>query len=79
MKPGDLVKVVLNDMSLVIPVSGVKNSKFFDQVGVIVSKARWIGSSSMWTGDWCEWWVVQFPAGLYEVSFKAIEVISENR
>ena len=72
MKVGDLVKVIKNDMSLVIPVSGIKNSRFFDQVGIILSKARW-------TGEWCEWWIVQFPMGLYEASFDAIEVISESR
>ena len=72
MKVGDLVKVIENDMSLVIPISGMKNNRFFDQVGIILSR------SEVYRGEWCEWWLVQFPAGLYEASYNAIEVIHEG-
>jgi len=35
-KPGDLVKVVKNDMSLVVKNPGPKDNKFFNQIGTII-------------------------------------------
>ena len=71
---GDLVKVVKNDMSLVIRNPGPKDNKFFDQVGTIVKiyePAKWEVTNP--------WYGVLFPAGYYEARSDAIEVINEGR
>ena len=72
MKVGDLVKVIKNDMSLVIKTPGPKDSRFFDQVGTIVKfyePAPWEVKNP--------WFGVLFPAGYYEARADALEVISE--
>ena len=73
MKVGDLVKVIKNDMSLIIKSPGPKDSMFFDQIGTIIKAYQpAVGCLNPWFG-------VLFPAGYYEVRADAIEVISENR
>ena len=73
MKSGDLVKVVKNDMSLVIRNPGPKDSKFFNQVGTIIrvyERQKWDTLFS--------WYRVMFPAGIYEARQEALELIREN-
>ncbi len=73
MKIGDLVKVVDNDMSKIIPVQGLKNNRFFDQIGMIIDRPRL--SSGRKIGDR---WIVQFPSGIYRACEDAIEVITKK-
>jgi hypothetical protein len=72
MKTGDLVKVIENDMSLILPVQGPKNNRFFDQIGIVLGENR--EDCSRLYGHW---WFVKFPAGLYEARSDAVEVINE--
>ena len=70
MKVGDLVKVIQNDMSLVIRNPGPKDNKFFDQIGTIVKiyePATWETSRP--------WFGVLFPAGYYEARADALKKI----
>jgi len=72
MKQGDLVRVVKNDMSLIMKYPGPKDNKFFNQIGTIVKvydPARWKVSNP--------WYDVLFPAGFYHARADAIEVISD--
>ena len=74
MKVGDLVRVVKNDMSLVIKSPGPKDNKFFNQIGTIVKvydPAKWELFNP--------WYGVLFPAGFYDARSDAIEVVSESR
>ena len=81
MKVGDLVQPIDNDMSLVLPVNGPKNNRFFDQVGIVLEKIEYSGLARGRRGSWINggWWVIKFPAGLYEARRDALEVISEDR
>ena len=69
MKVGDLVKVIKNDMSLVIKSPGPKDNNFFDQIGTIIKiyEPASVG----------QWLKVIFPSGIYEAREDAIELISE--
>ena len=69
MKVGDLVKVIKNDMSLVIKSPGPKDNKFFDQVGTIIKIYEPVNIGP--------WFKVIFSSGCYDVRADAIEVISE--
>tara|TARA_A100001015_G_scaffold296932_1_gene377830 strand:+ start:1155 stop:1373 length:219 start_codon:yes stop_codon:yes gene_type:complete len=71
MKVGDLVKVVENDMSLVIKTPGPKDNKFFDQIGTIVS-------SGTQPFLYQQWFKVLFSSGIYEARSDALEVIHES-
>ena len=77
MNIGDIVKVVKNDMSLVMPCivgSLPKNNLFFNQIGIIISvydPAAWEVNNS--------WYTVLFPAGYYEARLDALELINESR
>ena len=74
MKPGDLVKVVKNAMSLVIKKPGPKDDKFFNQVGTITrvyKRKKWDTLFS--------WYQVMFPAGIYEARQDTLEVIEEGK
>lgn len=71
MSVGDLVRVVKNDMSLVIRSPGPKDSLFFDQFGTIVhvyEPAEWEYTRS--------WYGVLFPSGYYEARADALELIN---
>ena len=71
MKVGDLVKVIKNDMSLIIKSPGPKDNKFFNQVGTIVKIYD--------PADWevlNPWYGVLFPAGYYEARADALEVVN---
>ena len=70
MKVGDLVKVIQNDMSLVIKKPGPKDNKFFNMLGTILKKNNY---------RLFAWYDVLFPSGIYEAREDAIEVVSENR
>ena len=72
MKVGDIVKVIKNDMSLVIKNPGPKDNMFFDQIGTIVfyyEPAKWEFPRP--------WYGVVFPSGYYEARADALEVVSE--
>ena len=74
MKVGDLVRVVKEDMSLVIKVHGQKDNLFFGKVGTIIKlydPAKWEVANP--------WYDVLFSAGLYQAREDALEVISESR
>ena len=68
MKVGDLVKVIKNDMSLVIKTPGPKDNRFFNQIGTIVN----VKDARLF-----RWANVLFPAGLYAAREDALEVINE--
>ena len=76
MNVGDLVRIIKNDMSLVIRQPGPKDNKFFNQIGTIVER---IGNNDMDPYDvHCSaWWGIQLPTGYYLVRSDAIEVIDE--
>ena len=77
MKKGDLVKVIKNDMSLVMPcIAGgqPKNNFFFDQIGIIIT----VYDPAAWEVD-KPWYTVLFPAGYYDARVDALELINENR
>ncbi len=74
MKVGDLVKVVKNDMSLIIKAHGQKDNLFFNQVGTIIK----VYEPAQWEVE-NPWFGVMFPAGYYEARQDALEVISEER
>ena len=76
MKVGDLVKVIRNDMSLVIKKPGMKDNRFFDQVGVILDVCH-LEPCRCHFETGMKYWVVQFPAGIYEAQTIAIEVIND--
>ena len=74
MKVGDVVKVIKNDMSLIVKTHGMKDNHFFNRVGIIVKvyePARWEVKD--------RWDHVLFPSGLYDAKASAIEVINESR
>ena len=73
MKTGDLIRVVKNDMSIVMKVNGPKDKMFFDQVGTIVK----VYDRDEWTTLF-SWFKVLLPTGLYEARQDAIEVVSEE-
>ena len=67
MKVGNLVKVIKNDMSLIIKTPGPKDNKFFNQIGII---------TNILTGfNYPCWYEVLFPAGFYTVRIDSIKVI----
>jgi len=70
MKIGDLVKVIKNDMSLVIKTPGPKDNRFFDQVGTIVK----FYEPAVWEVN-NPWFGVLFPSGYYEARCDALEKI----
>jgi len=72
MKTGDLVKVIKNDMSLVIKKPGPKNNKFFNQIGTIIKEAPY-------KYRLYRWFEVHFPSGVYETREDAVEIISAAR
>ena len=70
MQVGDLVKVIKNDMSLVIKAPGPKDNKFFDQIGTIVKlyePATWEVKNP--------WYGVLFSSGYYEARHDALCLI----
>ena len=71
MKAGTLVKIVKNDMSLVIKKPGPKDSKFFNQVGTIIRETPY-------KYRLFRWFEVFFPSGIYETREDAIMVLEEN-
>jgi len=72
LKIGDLVKVVDNDMSKIVPLKGLKNNHFFDQIGVIIEEPDfWFPIRGY------NRWIVQFPSGIYHAAESAIEVITK--
>ena len=73
MKIGDLVKVIENDMSKIFPIEGLKNNRFFDQIGVIIEEPDYWFPIRRHNR-----WVVQFPAGIYHACEGAIEVITKK-
>tara|TARA_Y100001973_G_C5149656_1_gene307376 strand:- start:13 stop:312 length:300 start_codon:yes stop_codon:yes gene_type:complete len=70
MKLGDLVKVIKNDMSLIIKNPGPKDNRFFNQIGTIVG----IYDPAPWEKN-NPWYEVLFPAGYYDARASALEVI----
>ena len=70
MKVGDLVRVIQNDMSLVIKKPGPKDNKFFDQIGTIVKAVKPNYGSSF-----IPWFEVLFSCGYYEARKDALEKI----
>ena len=68
-KVGDLVRVIENDMSIVIKTPGPKDNKFFNQVGTVVAVVN--GYSLL------SWFLVLFPAGRYHTREDAIESIND--
>ena len=72
-KINDLVKVIKNDMSLVIKHPGPKDDEFFDQIGIIIKRL----TVESWVA--LNWYGVLFQSGYYEVRHDAIEVINESR
>ena len=70
MKPGDLVRVVKNDMSLIIKNPGPKDNKFFNQVGTVIK----VYDPKKWD-LFSEWYGVLFPSGYYNARKDSIEVI----
>jgi len=73
-KPGDLVKVVKNDMSLVVKNPGPKDNKFFNQIGTIIKvyeRQKWDTVFS--------WYRVMFPAGIYEARQDTLAIIEEAK
>ena len=72
MKVGDLVLVIENDMSKVIRQYGPKDNLFFGQIGMIIDRPRTSSGRAMINGRW----IVQFPAGLYQVQETAIKKIT---
>ena len=75
MKVGDLVKVITNDMSLIIKNPGPKDNKFFNQIGTIIKVHKNDGTIF----NPVDWYGVLFPAGYYDVCSYAIKVINEGR
>jgi hypothetical protein len=72
MKAGDLVRVVKNDMSIVIKNPGLRDDKFYDKQGIILKKINENFRIYFW-------YLVLFPSGIYEAREDAIEVINESR
>ena len=70
MKPGDLVKVIKNDMSLVIKNPGPKDNKFFNQIGTVIKVYDRLSWETLFT--WC---TVLLPAGVYDAREDALELI----
>ena len=68
MKCGDLVRVVKNDMALVISRDGFKDNKFFNKIGTIIKS--W--DKSKWQGIPYSWYEVMFSSGIYSVREDAI-------
>tara|TARA_B100000131_G_scaffold310920_1_gene343115 strand:+ start:313 stop:543 length:231 start_codon:yes stop_codon:yes gene_type:complete len=73
MNVGDPVKVIKNDMSLVIKTPGVKDNKFFDKIGTITNLV-----AEDFSGGLFKWYGVLFDSGFYVVREDAIEVINGN-
>ena len=69
MKSGDLIRIVKNDMSLVLKEHGPKDNKFFDQFGVVLSAHNYIRI----------WYRISLPAGIYFARGDSLEVVSEHR
>ena len=69
MKPGELVRVVKNDMSLIIRKPGPKDNMFFNQIGTIIKKH---------VGRLYNWYDVLLPSGLYEAREDALAIVGED-
>lgn len=72
MQVGDLVKVIKNDMSLVVKRPGPKDNKFFDQIGTVIKiyePAKWEVANP--------WYGVLFAHGYYEARKDALMLISQ--
>ena len=67
MNIGDLVKVIKNDMSLVIKNPGPKDNKFFNKIGTVLS----IKNTRIF-----KWVAVSFESGVYHAREDALEVIN---
>ncbi len=74
MKPGDLVKVVKNDMSLSFNSTGDRDRKFFSKIGIVVDK--YSALTEKWTREWYD---VIFDVGIYHIREDALEIIDESR
>ena len=74
MKVGDLVKVIKNDMSLVIKSPGPKDNKFFNQVGIVIKVHD---PEKGYEADNPRYGVL-FPAGYYDARRDALELIRES-
>ena len=65
MKAGDLIRIVKNDMSLVLKEHGPKDNNFFDQFGIVLS-----------THNYCRrWYTISLPAGIYFAREDSIEIV----
>ena len=73
MKIGDLVKVIKNDMSLVIKFP-IKDNLFISQFGTIIHVYDRKKLETFYS-----WYGVIFPAGYYEAREDALEVISHPK
>ena len=69
MKAGDLVKIIKNDMSLVIKKPGPKDNKFFDQTGTVIRETAY-------KYRLYRWFEILFPSGIYETREDAVEVLN---
>ena len=68
MKPGDLIRGIKNDMSLIIKQEGMKDSLFFDGMGTIIKEFP----ETKWHLTYA-WYNVLFPSGIYSAREDAIE------
>ena len=67
MNVGDLIRVVKNDMSLVLKEHGAKDNKFFGQFGIVLSTHNYSR----------KWYRISLPAGTYFARGDSIEVIKK--
>ena len=72
-KVGDLVKIVKNDMSLAMAMGRMKDDRFYNQVGTVLSVREEMASFSL---NMFRWYEVLINGEIYEVRYDAIEVIN---
>ena len=70
-RPGDLIKIVKNDMSIVMKNSGPKDNKCFNKVGVVLRYQCYGLPGSK------QWFAVSLPSGIYLAREDAAEAINE--
>ena len=73
LKVGDLVRVVKNDMSLVIRCAAPKDNLFFNQIGTILTvydREKWEVHK--------HWYIVLFNSGIYEAREDALTLVRSS-
>lgn len=69
-RPGDLIKIIKNDMSIVVKQAGAKDNKCFNKIGIVLKYQCYGPPGSK------QWFTVNLPTGIYLAREDAVEGLS---